>query len=76
VIISVKRESSPLSLRIVEMKIVLALERQRKVVFPLALRFVTPRTIAGCYWYRNANCGKLWFCGHRKGDNTDERHDA
>ena len=31
------------------MKTSLALERQRKVVFPLALRLVTARIMAGCY---------------------------
>jgi hypothetical protein len=34
--------------RIVEMNTELAFDKHKKVVLPVAFRFVTPRTIAGC----------------------------
>jgi hypothetical protein len=46
--ISANRFSRPFCLSMVEMKMELALERQRKVVFPAFLSRDTPRTMAGC----------------------------
>ena len=42
----------------VEMKMELELERQRKVVLPLELRLVTARIMAGCFFFGGRGGGE------------------